>query len=428
MLELNEKSKNSAISQNYYILLLISGVILVYYPVFTHDFLYLWDDQWQVITETTEGGFTWFNIKKIFSQPLSSQYFPVNQFIYLIIYTLAGEYNASAFHVVCLASHLINTLLIFILFKRMLQISKRVESDWINPISFITAILFAIHPLNVESVAWISASKIVFYATFYLLAIYYYISYTEKRNRFFYFLSLVLFVLAFGAKEQAVILPVCLLVIDWILKRDLRKKTIWLEKIPFFLLAFLLGLVTIYITYGKVSLGDENYPLWQRLIFGCYSTIEYLFKWLFPLNLLYLYPFPSRPGEALPEWLLLYPLLITIIILTLQNAIKQWPITIGLCLFIVNLIMTLHIIPMPRSAIVADRYIYISSTGLSFIVGYYFVSGYFKWAKYRVTMLIIGFIYILGLSIYSNHRARAWSDSDTLKKEVNELIQNKDQV
>lgn len=403
-------------------LLLVVATFAVYFPTLGNDFILLWDDKWQVMTRTTESGLTWDNIVYMFSRPFYNQYFPINQFFYLLIYTISGGYNPFAFHLFCVALHLLNTLLVYLLFKRLLKQSGRMDESWIEPVSFITAFLFAIHPLNVESVAWISASKILVYAFFYLLSLYCYLIYIEKRKTGYFILSLFMLLCSFGGKEQAVILPLCLLVIDWVLQRNMKSADVWIEKIPFFLLAFWMGCATMFFAHGKISFSEGEYALWQRMIFACYSYVEYLIKWIFPVRLLYLYPFPSLPGESIPVWMLLYPFLILVVVYSLRKILVLWPVAFGFLFFTVNLIMTLHIIPMPRFAIVADRYIYLSSAGMGFILGYYLVSIYKQRQRYRSYIVAAFICYSLYLGIYANIRTRVWYDSETLKREVRELI------
>lgn len=404
--------------------LLILACLAVYYPAFGNDFIYLWDDQWQVLTETTENGFTLDNLREMFLEPFHGQYFPVNQLLYMIVFEMSGgDYSPFAFHLFCILLHILNTLLVYFLFKRMLGMSGRMDDSRIPVVSFITALLFAVHPLNVESVAWISASKILVYAFFYLAALYTYILYVDRGKIRYYLYSLFMLLLSFGGKEQAVILPVCLLVVDWLLRRNFKDVNLWIEKIPFFVLAFLLGLITIYCAHGGLSFGEEGgYPLWQRIIFGCYSFAEYLFKWLVPVRLLYLYPFPSLPGEAIPGWMLFYPMLLVVIALCFRRQLCAWPVAFGLMFFTVNLLMTLHVIPMPRFAIVADRYIYLSSAGLSFIFGYYLVDACNHWKKYKPWLIGLTAAYVLYLVVYANIRVRVWHDSETLKQEVRDLL------
>lgn len=378
------------------------------------------------MTQTTENGFNLDNIWSMFSNPFYNQYFPVNQFFYMLVYTFSGGYDAFGFHLFCVLLHLSNVLLVYFLFKYMLRLSGRLQTEWILMISFITSLLFAIHPLNVESVAWISASKVLVYTFFYLLSMFSYVKYVEKKEYKYLLLSLILLSCSFGGKEQAVVLPFALLLIDWLLKRDMKSVTLWLEKSPFFLLSVLFGFVTIYLSHGVLSLPENDYAFWQRAIFGCYSYIEYLFKWLFPIKLLYLYPFPSLPEDPIPNWLLYYPILLVLIVGFFNKVLLKWPLLFRFSFFTINLVMTLHVIPMPRFAIVADRYIYLSSIGLSFIVAYYFVFIYEKWVRGRIFLKLIFVCYLLYMCVYANLRTRVWYDSDALKQEVRELIDSRD--
>lgn len=418
--------KNTIQTDLFLIILLVLGVVVTYCPVLGNDFIYQWDDQWQVMAQTTENGFNLDNIWRMFSNPFHNQYFPVNQFLYMLVYTFSGGYDAFGFHLFCVLLHLSNVLLIYFLLKYMLRLSGRIQAEWIPMISFITSLLFAIHPLNVESVDWISASKVLAYTFFYLLSMFSYVKYVEKKECKYILLSLILFSCSFGGKEQAVVLPFTLLIIDWLLKRDMKSSTLWLEKCPFFLFSVLFGFVTIYLSHGVLSLPENDYAFWQRAIFGCYSYIEYLFKWLFPIKLLYLYPFPSLPEDPIPNWLLYYPILLVLIVGFFHKVLLQWPLLFGFSFFTINLVMTLHVIPMPRFAIVADRYIYLSSIGLSFIVAYYFVFIYEKWIRGRIYLKLIFACYLLYICVYANLRTRVWHDSDTLKREVRELIDSRD--
>lgn len=311
-------------------LILVIVIIIIYYPVFNNDFIYQWDDQWQVMTQTTEDGLTLDNLVAMFSKPFYNQYFPVNQFFYMLIYSMSDSYNAFHFHLFCVAVHIFNALLVFVLFKQILSLSKRIEISKVMPVSFLTAFIFAIHPLNVESVAWISASKILIYTFFYLLSLYSYVVYVKKRHIYYYLLSLFLFLCSFGGKEQAVILPLCLIIVDWLLRRDLKSSNIWLEKISFLIIAFWMGCITMYFAHGDIFYNTEGYSVVEKIIFACYSYVEYLFKWLFPIKLLYLYPFPFLPNDSIPIWMMAYPILILLVVFSFKNFLMKWPVAFGI--------------------------------------------------------------------------------------------------
>lgn len=406
--------------------LLIIATIFVYYPIVHNDFIFLWDDQWQVFCATTENGFNWDNIKVIFMNSFYNQYFPVNQFFYMLLFSITKNYNPLLFHLFSLLIHIMNVLLVYMLFIRLFYMSGRIQMGMMNIIVFITALLFAIHPLNVESVAWISASKILLYTLFYLLGLFCYTGYIKTKKILYYCLTLLLFLLSFGGKEQAVVFPASLLLIDWLLNRNLKDSDLWLEKFPFILMAFLLSLITLYVSHGGFSFDGLDYSIWERIVFCCYSFFEYLFKWIFPIKLLYLYPFPFLPGETMPIWLYIYPILFVVVIVSFYKIlVGRWPVIFGLLFFIINIFMTLHIIPMPRFAIVADRYIYLSSVGLSFVMAFYLVEIYYK-LKNKFVVCLLFSIYILCIGIYANSRTKVWNNSDTLKKDVREFLKKRE--
>ena len=134
------------------ILILIIAPLIAYLPTIWNDFLYYWDDQWQVTNKYTSGGFIWGNVSSIFSEFLEGQYSPVNQMMYLLIYTLFG-YDPAAFHIASLILHIFNTLFIFFIINKLLYLSKTSEKININIVAFVAALLFAVHPINVESTA-----------------------------------------------------------------------------------------------------------------------------------------------------------------------------------------------------------------------------------------------------------------------------------
>ena len=415
-------------------------VLAVYFPVLSNDFLYNWDDQWQVMNQFTEGGFHVNNFWVILTDSFHGQYSPVNQIMYAIIYSIAG-YNPFAFHLASLLLHIGSVSLAYIIILCILNRRKTNEmhhsgleatsmkqtvSSEHKSMAFITALLFAVHPLNVETVAWLSASKILVFTFFYLAATYTFIIYLERQKISYYILTLLLFALSFGGKEQAVTFPVWLLMLYWLLGYSLRVRKVWIQLIPFFALAIVFSIITmvsINAGFSDLLSNEENYPLWQRFIFGCYSLFEYLAKFLFPYKLLYIYPFPIEPGEAVPGWMLFYPVLLVTVVGVLWKYIAKIPLFSGLIFFLIHLALVLHIVPLSRYAIIADRYIYLSSIGLSFIIAFYLVRNLTlrtRLVRNTLVGLFIGIVVYLG--IYSNLRCREWKDMELIKRDLKEII------
>lgn len=412
-----------------YIILLIAGVA-VYYPILGNQLLDFWDDQWVVMNHYTEGGVNIQNIWRILTEFYHGQYAPFNEFLYLFLYTFFG-YNPFPFHLASLLIHLANSCLVFAVLKKLLVLSKRIPNpNTIKLISFITALFFCIHPFNVESVAWMSASKVLVYALFYLLATYTFLLYLGKNKMRYYIYTAILFFFSFLGKEQAVAFPLWMLLIYWMSNYKLFGKTVCLRTSPFFLLSLVFGLITLYSQYmdgAGVLTNNADYPFWQRIVFACYSFLEYLFKIVFPFKLSYLYPFPSTIGDPLPDWMIFYPAVLAVIAVTLWQFLKKWPVAFGLWFFTIHIVVVLHIIPLSRFAIVADRYAYLSVIGIGFIFAYSIERLYsvVKKKGLRVLVLLSFLAYFLYLGVYAHRRTYIWYNVDTLKKELRELLKQR---
>ncbi len=410
---------------------LLLGIItvLVYFPVLGNEFLFQWDDQWMVTNIYTEGGFNWSNIYAIFIEYYNGQYAPLTELSFLIIYTFAG-YSPFWFHFACLLWHIGCVYLVMLLVSRLLNTQKGISVPVVSFVPFITALLFAIQPFNVESVAWVSAVKIPLYTFFYLWASLCYFKYIESEKLKSYIYALVLFTLSFMAKEQAVTFPVWLILMYLICGHKLNDKKMWITVAPFFVLSLLFGFITMVPQgfSGRVLLlPAESYTFGQRIVFACYTLFEYLFKSLIPFKLSYLYPFPSQVGQPLPSWILVYPALLVIIVVSLRKYLVRPFILFGLLFFLIHIAIALHIIPMDRYAIVADRYAYLAYVGVAFILSYGLVLCYQRSGD-RLRKLVIALFtcYLLYFGIYAHLRTYDWRSSNTIKKELRELLKQRD--
>jgi hypothetical protein len=409
--------------------LLVICTIAALFPVLGNDFQYYWDDQWMVMNHYTEGGLNFRNLWAILSEFYHGQYAPTNEYMFTFIYAAVG-YNPFWFHLASLLLHIGCVLLTYVIIIRIFSQTNRAKTEHIHSIAFIASLLFAIHPMNVESVAWISAVKILNYSFYYLIATYIYLAYLENKKIWYYIAALLLMAVSFGGKEQALVFPVWLILLYWILGYSLRDRKIWLHVAPFFILSVALGIVymSAQATAGIGMLSEAaSYPVWQRFVLGSYSFFEYIAKFLFPYKLLYVYPFPIQMGEPLHDWMLIYPALIAIIAATLWKYLTKTPVLIGLLFFMIHIAIVLHIVPISRYAIIADRYIYLSSIGLSFIIAYYFV-GFFHRNKGNLRIIATGTLVtvFLYLGAYSNLRSREWKDSKSIKRDLREIIKQRD--
>lgn len=404
---------------------LVAFIMSVFYPVLQHDFLYTWDDRWQILNVYTFNGLTWKNVYAIFSNFYMGQYSPLNQFFYTVTYALFGA-NPLSFHAVNLCWHIGYVILTYIFIKQVLLLingNKNLPLEWI---AFGVALLVAIHPVQVEAVSWLSASKIVIQAFFFMLGLVLYLSYLRKEKVRYYLFCMLSFLLSFLCKEQAVIFPFCLLLLDYVAKRDVRCSLLWVEKIPFFMFSLCSGLITLasFSPAAKdMVIGGGTYSFIERLVFAGYSLVEYITKLIFPIKLMYIYVFPISYGETLPFRFYIYPLVLLGGCILLWNGRKQYLFIFGSLFFIIQLLLMLHILPMPRFYIVADRYLYLACVGFFFLVVYFS----YRWSRMfrkRGRIILIGLYcgIILCFSVYSNSICRKWKNDISLKKEMGELI------
>jgi hypothetical protein len=408
--------------------LIAACVILVYFPITGNGFLYYWDDQWVVMNHYTGSGFTRANVCAILTEFYHGQYAPFNELFYLILYSLFG-YDPFPFHLACLLLHIANACLVYCCFRLLLEAGAKIKTENGTLVAFLTAMIFAVHPFNTEAVAWISASKVLVYALYYLMASFCFLLYLKRGKFRYYIFTLALFIFSFLGKEQAVTFPVWMLLLYWMTGRSFRDKEIWLQAAPFFILALVFGIITMLSQSDGKSIISQGatYPLWQRFVYACYTFSEYFHKTLFPCKLSYLYPFPSLAGEPLPGWLLIYPSLLILLALSFgKSVLSNKVLLFSLLFFLIHIAVALHIISLSRFAVVADRYAYIATVGIAFALSFYAVRRIREGGKYGKVAIVLLACYLLYMGIYSNRRSRVWHDTDTLKKEIRELLKERE--
>ena len=414
--------KHTLRNKHYQLAAIIIITIVAFYPTLFNQFQMLWDDQVHVVNNPFIKTWSADYLIEIFTTPYGYQYSPVNTIVWLITHSMFGL-SPMAFHAVSLLLHIINVVLVFIFIRAILN-----QSEKYKPVSdilaTITALVFAIHPVQVEAVAWVSANKVVLHAIFYWAGLLTYISYLKGKKLSRLIITMLLFILSFGAKEQAILFPLSLLIIDWYYG-VLSQKRVLLLKIPFFVVALLLGYASLVIFDRTGNGGHQFYPLYQRLVLGAFSYFEYLFKILIPVRVSYLYFFPIKIGEPLPLHFYLYPILAILIVWYVWEQFykkERRTVVFGLLLFTVHLSLFLHIIPLGRAGMIADRYVYMALPGLILTLTV-FIWDYVNKHKKAIPFAIsAAAIYILTLTVQTHLQTESWHDSTTLKKELKEQI------
>ncbi|MBE8714802.1 hypothetical protein C4F49_14040 [Sphingobacterium sp. KB22] len=363
-------------------------------------------------------GLNFENFIAIFSNINNLQYSPLNTIYYLLIYQING-YDAYYYHLFSILVHLLNGLALFKLLNLLFSCFN-INNTQI--ISYIVVLIWLIHPLNVESVVWISASKIPLFSFFYFISFYYYIKSFLDKKKFAinYSLCIIAFIFSFLFKEQAVIIPVTFFIFSLIFQiqsTSVRYRTLFFLITPLFIISIIFISATLFaLSYEGGGHPFDKYPLEKRLFFSFYSLGFYIFNSYLPLELKYHYAFPIKPDQSVP--INLYVIAISLIILFISankylKKTKYYLTYIFMFLFfVIHLALCLHIIPLPRASIVADRYMYLALIGsISFII--IFITEYFKLdlslknrSNYIFTLILC--LFIIGLAGFSYTLVESW--------------------
>lgn len=372
-----------------------------------------WDDdrnfyENQLITSLNQENF-WTNTAQIFKSDVIGNYNP------LTIWTFAlekrfygkGSYNGlespGQWHHTNVLLHLICVWLVYL-------ISRRLRLGMLGA-AFVAA-LFALHPMRVESVAWVTERKDVLYGMFFLAAMYQYIRFKSQPVAWRQALIFLFFGLSLLSKIQAVALPLVMVAVDFLLDEKFEIKSIF-SKWPYFLLSFLWGVIGIVVlgSEGSLDTNDVTYPFWQRIFIGSYSYLVYLVKAVIPYELSPLYPYPpSMPAYFYPT-IILVPIVGYLGWMAYQ---KSWKVLgFSLFFFTFNIIFLLQILGAGQGFI-ADRFTYIAYYGLFFGFGWMLDKLATKSGTGNVLASGIGILVIAAYSFMTYKQVAIWENSGTL--------------
>lgn len=334
---------------------IVIAMLAVYWQVNKFDFLVFDDNVYITDNIHIKSGFTPDGLRWAFTTTYFDGWHPLIWLSYFLDYKLFGL-NAGGYHVTNLILHILSSLLLFGLFIRMTgEIWK----------SAFVAAFFALHPLHVESVAWISERKDVLSLFFGLLTLYLYVYYTEKPSIKRYIPMLLLFACALVCKPMVVTLPVIMILLDyWPLRRfeaNKGKVVSWQlkEKIPFFILSAVFSIVTFLFLYSTIT---KVYPFSSRIANAIVSFISYLGKTFWPQHLAVFYPFPAH----IPVWQVLVSAVLIIIIsaVVIITRKRLSHLFVGWLWYAITILPVIGIIQIAGYAM-ADRYYYLPSIGIA---------------------------------------------------------------
>ncbi|MEO0185631.1 MAG: tetratricopeptide repeat protein, partial [candidate division WOR-3 bacterium] len=368
-----------------------------------------WDDYHLITANHSIKDLSWKNLKEMFSSGYVGTYIP------LTIFSFAFEYkffnlNPRVSHTINLIFHLFNVVLVFWL---IYLLSNNLT------IAFLVSLLFGIHPLHVESVAWATERKDMLYSFFYLISVIFYLHYRRREKRTFFILSVILFVLSILSKPMAVTLPVILLLFDYYFEKRLSVKQVY-SKIAYFIPAIFFGVINIFFQ-GSGTIPLVNYL--KHFFVFCYNLLFYLYKIIIPINLSCFYPYPENFEKSLPLSFLISPLVIaSFVYFVIQTKRFTHKIVFGVLFFVIAILPVSQIVPLVAPAIAADRYTYIPSVGLFFIAGLVLEYLYRKRFRYsnpaRFVLYICMFLVFTLYAVLSFNRCKVWKDSVTLWTDV----------
>lgn len=418
-------------------ILLVFLVFLTYSGAIRNNFV-SWDDDAYVINNRLVRSGGEHDLKEIFSTVVSSNYHP------LTILSLSLNDNTcrscpdgispKPFIIGNIILHALNTILVFtlmyFLFTRNLILA------------FFVAALFAVHPMHVESVAWISARKDVLSSLFFLSGLISWYNYLNNKVKKYFWLALsyVLFVLACLSKASAVVFPVIAILIRYLTinpeveksyKSELLKifslKTL-LPLLPFFATSLFFGLMAVHIQGGDNFFGMFKFikepdsvinivaPFsWlQRCQIACYGFFVYLIKFVVPVNQSAFYPYPeisemNQGNFQVILWLSLLSFIITFL-LAVKSMKKTKLIFFCFGFFLVMLALVLQFLSVGK-AIVSERYTYLPYIGISIIPAFY-LSNYN--GKFRKWLLILAVSFIIIMLVLARRQIKVWNSTETL--------------
>ena len=368
--------------------LIFTGVVtfIVYLPALNNGFV-TWDDNIYVYNNTMIKNLNLQLIQDAFSSFHASNWHPLTWVSHAFDYAI-WELNPAGHHLTSIILHSMNALLVTLLTIRLIETLQREKNRPFFHISEhkvlvgVTAgVLFGIHPLHVESVAWISERKDVLSTFFFLLSILFYLRYmsrkpAEKPFLFFnkyYLSSFISFVLGLLSKPMVVTLPLILLLLDWYpLKRLANLKSTYkalTEKIPFFICSFVSIIVTVIAQKQAIS-DFEIHPLSSRIANAFKSFAVYLQKIVWPADLMPFYPYQIRVNlfsfEYILSLLIFFAITICCIILWKKKNQNFW--LASWIYYVITLLPVIGIVQIGRQEM-ADRYMYLPSIGPFIVLG-----------------------------------------------------------
>lgn len=404
---------------------------LVFAPALSNGFVN-WDDQVNFLNNPAYRGLRWTNLRWMFTTVLMGHYIPVTWLTLGLDYVVWGM-EPFGYHLTNVVLHAANAALVAVLARRLLARATGASGTALRVGALAAALVFAIHPLRAESVAWLTERRDVLSGFFFLLTILLYLTATERvgapRCRLLA-ASVVCYLLAMGSKSIVMSLPLVLVVLDVYPLRRLpgdprtwlrpAQRRLWLEKLPYLAIA-VTGAVVAYhaVAVNAFLTPIERYPWSARIGMVAFSLWFYVSKTVLPLGLSPLYELPATVDPLRGRFLLslIGSAAITVAVLVLR---RRWPAGLATWVYYGIVIAPVSGLVHAGHQLANDRYSYLSCLGFAVLAGGG-VSVVVRWAAAgrlgpHVVRLAAagGAVALAGLGTLTWVQVRAWRDSDTL--------------
>ncbi len=410
--------KKSLVLSIYFVLAV--STLLVFWQVRNFDFINYDDNFYVYRNPHVLNGLTADAVSWAFKATEATNWHPLTWLSLMLDCQLFGP-NPGGIHLINVLLHLANTLLLFMVLKKM------TGSLWSS--AFVAA-AFALHPMHVESVAWIAERKDVLSTFFWMLTLLAYIVYVSRPSVFRYIAALAFFALGLMAKPMLVTLPFVLLLLDyWPLERIGRKTAyrLIIEKIPFFILSAVSSVITFLVQRSGGSMVDTGtFLLYDRFANAFLSYARYIAKMFCPQKLAIFYPFDAA---RVPFWqvAMCALLLLGISIFVVRFGRNQRYLPFGWFWFIGTLIPVIGVVQVGAQAY-ADRYTYIPYIGLFVIIAWYLPQLLSKLlSALPQRKIVLGSLMVLvltSLGICAHRQVSYWNNSVTVFSHAIEVTQN----
>lgn len=391
--------------------------LIVYWHAGNNQFLNFDDNVYVTENVHVQTGISGANVLWAFTSVYAANWHPLTWLSHMADVQLYGL-DPRGHHLTNVFIHAISTLLLFLLLYRL------TSSKWR---SLFVAALFALHPLHVESVAWVAERKDVLSAFFCIITLLLYAEYAIKRKPALYFLTLLFFILGLMAKPMLVTLPVVMLLLDyWPLNRYRSSPLITMlkEKTPFFIVALLSCAVTIYAQQrGGAIKSFDMVPFGLRIENAVLAYVKYIAKTLWPLDLAVAYPLP----KSFALWQVICALFFLLLVSTAAvRARRSHPyVMVGWIWFIATLVPVIGLIQVGGQSM-ADRYSYIPHIGL-FILPAWGVPDIMKHLRYsRPILALLAGSVIIASAVLTWQQLAYWQNNISLYQHAIQVTSGND--